>query len=207
MDLFIFIFELLGTISFAFSGAVQGIRKKMDLFGIIMLGIITATGGGIMRDMILGQIPPAAFHRPENFAVAAVVSLLCFLPVVRAQLDASHKHFERLVLLADSAGLGIFTVCGARTVNYAGYGSYRILTLFCAVLTGVGGGVLRDLLSGERPYIFVKHFYACAAITGGLLCMFLWPLAGETVSLLAGCTLIMVMRLCAAKFRWTLPHA
>ncbi len=207
MEVFILCLEMMGTVSFAFSGAAMGIRKKMDLFGIAMLGVITATGGGVLRDITLGQIPPAVFQNPRNFLVAAAVSLLTFLPVMRRRLDADHRNFDIVVLTADSAGLGIFTVYGARTAIYAGYGDNFFLVLFAAVLTGVGGGVLRDLLSGEKPYIFVRHIYACASMAGAVLCILLWPVAGETVSVLAGCLTIFVIRLLAARFRWKLPHA
>ena len=111
------------------------------------------------------------------------------------------------MLLADSAGLGIFTVCGARVAMEAGDGANRFLVIFVAALTGVGGGVLRDLFAGDRPYIFVKHVYACSALLGALVCVYLWPLVGRDIAMLVGFVLVFAMRLCSAHFRWSLPHA
>ena len=89
----------------------------------------------------------------------------------------------------------------------AGDGANRFLVIFVAALTGVGGGVLRDLFAGDRPYIFVKHVYACSALLGALVCVYLWPLVGRDIAMLVGFVLVFAMRLCSAHFRWSLPHA
>lgn len=88
-----------------------------------------------------------------------------------------------------------------------GDGANRFLVIFVAALTGVGGGVLRDLFAGDRPYIFVKHVYACSALLGALVCVYLWPLVGRDIAMLVGFVLVLAMRLCSAHFRWSLPHA
>lgn len=207
MSFFGMILELIGTVSFAISGAVVGMRKNMDLFGVAMLGVITAVGGGVMRDIILGLTPPTAFMEPKYALTATAVSLLIFLPPVRRWLDRQHEGFDRVQLLADSIGLGIFVVCGVRVVMGTEYRNAFFLCLFVAVLTGVGGGVLRDVLAGDRPYIFLKHIYACAAIVGAVVCFFLWPWAGEQISMAVGCVLILLIRLCSARFHWNLPRA
>ena len=103
-------------------------------------------------------------------------------------------------------GLGIFSVHGAAVAVRAGLGGNVFLTLLVGMLTGVGGGVLRDLCCMERPYIFTKHIYACASLAGAAACMLLWS-AGENLALLTGCALTVVLRLCAAVFRWSLPKA
>ena len=165
MERLILIFEIIGTISFALTGAMTGLKKQMDIFGVCVLGVTTAV-----------------FYRNKWL-------------------------YEHVLLLADSAGLGIFTVCGARVAMEAGDGANRFLVIFVAALTGVGGGVLRDLFAGDRPYIFVKHVYACSALLGALVCVYLWPLAGRDIAMLAGFVLVFAMRLCSAHFRWSLPHA
>ncbi len=207
MSLFILIFEIIGTVAFAISGAMTGLKKNMDVFGVCILGLTTAVGGGIIRDLILGVTPPSAFCDPTNALLALGVSLVFFIPALRRKLFARAKIFDQLLLLTDSAGLGIFTVCGARVAISAGYGENFFLTIFLAVLTGVGGGVIRDLFAGDRPYIFVKHIYACAALAGGIICTILWRLIGESASMLIGFAVVVVIRLLAAHFHWSLPKA
>ena len=110
------------------------------------------------------------------------------------------------MLWSDALGLGVFTAVGITTAMHAGYNS-RFFAVFLGVITGVGGGVLRDVLAGQPPYIFVKHFYACAAILGAIVCVFLWPLVGERGALFACCGTILILRILAARYRWSLPKA
>ena len=207
MALFILIFEIIGTIAFAVSGAVTGLKKNMDVFGVCILGLTTAVGGGIIRDLILGITPPAAFQNPTNALLAIAISLVIFIPAVRRRIFANNRVYELIMLISDAAGLGIFTVCGARVAIDAGFSGNIFLTVFVAVLTGVGGGVIRDLFAGDRPYIFVKHIYACAALAGAILCILLWNAAGSGVSMVSGFAIVVIVRLLAVKFHWNLPHA
>ena len=190
------IFELIGTIAFAISGAIIGMGHRMDIFGVCILGITTACGGGMLRDIILGLTPPAMFLNPQYVLVATTSSLLFFLPAVRRLCGKNLKIYDTIMLITDAIGLGAFTVCGMRVAIQAGY----------YVITGVGGGLLRDIFAGDRPYIFIKHIYACASILGGLLCYLLWEPLGAEVSMMVGCALVIVIRLCSAHFRWSLPH-
>ena len=117
------------------------------------------------------------------------------------------KLYDALMLVSDSAGLGIFTVYGARVAIGAGYEENLFLVLFVAVITGVGGGVMRDLFAGDRPYIFVKHVYACAALLGAIAFAALKPLVGLDGATIIGFALIVVIRFCSAHFHWSLPKA
>lgn len=206
MAYLIFCLDIIGTISFAISGAMTGLKKNMDIFGVCMLGVTTAVGGGIVRDLLLGITPPSALTNPGNVFLAIVVSVILFFPFVRRFL-LKHHIYDRMLLLADSAGLGLFTVYGIRVAALAGHDSNAFLLVFVGVITGVGGGVIRDLFAGDRPYIFVKHIYACAAIAGALLCLWLWPLIGLDLSMVAGLIVTFVIRLLSAKYRWSLPRA
>mgnify|MGYP004603995939 CR=1 FL=1 len=199
-------FELIGAVAFAISGAALGIRKEMDLFGVAMMGMTTAVGGGILRDMMLGQTPPAALRDPTQALVAIAVSVLVFYIWRWRKTELHNRYADAVLLVADSIGLGIFSVHGAAVAVRAGLGGNVFLTLLVGMLTGVGGGVLRDLCCMERPYIFTKHIYACASLAGAAACMLLWS-AGENLALLTGCALTVVLRLCAAVFRWSLPKA
>ncbi|MBQ9031232.1 MAG: TRIC cation channel family protein [Parasporobacterium sp.] len=199
MELLFFVLEIIGTVAFAVSGALAAIRKKMDIFGVVILGMTTAVAGGIIRDLILGVTPPAAFVEPVYALVAVGVSLIIFIPAIRKALS----RLEAVLLVMDSIGLAIFTVIGVR----AGMQYHNLfLNIFVGTVTGVGGGVLRDLFAGNRPYIFVKHFYACASIIGALICSLLWNF-NSLIAMICGMGSIFVLRILAAVFKWSLPKA
>ena len=201
------IFEIIGTIAFAVSGSGLALQKNMDIFGVCVMGIITACGGGVMRDLFLGRFPPVMFCQPVYVLVSIGVAAILFLPFVRGFLAKRKQAYERVLLAADSLGLGIFTAAGVAATVEAGYGDSIFFAVFLGSITGVGGGVIRDVLAGLPPYIFVKHIYACASIAGAVLCVALWRLLGQTLSMIACCALVLVIRLLAAKYRWSLPKA
>lgn len=203
---FQFYFELIGAVAFAVSGAALAVKKHMDLFGAAMMGMTTAVGGGILRDTMLGQTPPSALRDPMQALVAIAVSLLVFAVWKRFHPAGEHPAWEAVLLVADSIGLGIFSVHGAAVAIRAGYGGNAFLTLFMGMLTGVGGGVLRDVCCMEQPYIFTKHIYACASLAGAAVCMLLWD-EGQSFAMLVGCLITLALRICAAHFRWSLPKA
>jgi len=193
----IFALEIIGTIAFAISGAQVAINKKMDILGVVIMGMTTAVGGGIIRDLIIGTTPPVAFQQPVYALTAIGVSIIAFLPFIREKINSNNI----ILLLMDSLGLGIFTVIGVR----AGAGFDNLfLSVFLGTLTGVGGGVLRDIFAGEKPMIFVKHFYACASILGALVCALIWN-SNADIAIISGTIVVVLLRLLAAKFRWELP--
>ena len=204
---FQFYFELLGAVAFAVSGAALAVKKGMDLFGVAVMGMTTAVGGGVIRDLILGNTPPATFQDPMYATVAVLTSLVMFLPQVRRVLMWDQALFDLCLFLMDTAGLAIFTVVGIRTAYAHEPQATVFLLVFVGVITGVGGGVLRDIMAGDTPYIFVKHIYACASLVGALLCGLLWHYAGEMLSMLAGGGAVILIRGLSAHFRWNLPRA
>lgn len=207
MDIFILILELVGTLAFAASGAMTGLRKNMDIFGVCILGLTTAVGGGVIRDIILGNTPPATFRDPIYAAVALATSLVLFLPRVRRLLTRDQALYDLAMLGMDSLGLGIFTVVGIQTAYSCTARPTLFLLVFVGVITGVGGGILRDIMAGDTPFIFVKHVYASASLAGALICGLLWHHAGEMPSMLAGAVLVFVIRGLSAHFHWNLPRA
>ena len=198
------IFEIIGTIAFAASGAIIALNKKMDILGIITLGLVTAVGGGVLRDVILGFTPPNMFRNPVYAIVAAVVSVLLFSSKIRNLVFKQQKVYDLCLLVMDSIGLGIFTVVGI-SVAHDRIINNPFFLVFLGVITGIGGGVMRDIMAGHTPYIFVKHFYATASIIGAVATVILWAFVGETWSMVIGAVLIVVLRLLAAHFRWSLP--
>lgn len=201
------VFEIIGTVAFAASGAIVALKKEMDIFGVAILGLFTAVGGGVIRDMILGNTPPAVFKDPVYAVVAIITSIIIFLPKVRGLLKKSPKVYDIVMLIMDSVGLGIFTVVGIQTAKSVNPESGYFLLVFVGIVTGVGGGLLRDICAGVTPYIFVKHFYACASLFGSLLCALLWNYTSENIAMISGSAAVLVLRILAAKFRWSLPKA
>lgn len=207
MNWIVVCFELMGTISFALSGALTGLRKGMDVFGVCVLGLTTATGGGVIRDLLLGKTPPQTFVTPQNALISLSVSVLTFAVLAKFRdINIHHRAFDLLMLLTDSAGLAIFTVCGVQTAMEAGYSGNLFLVVFVAVMTGVGGGVLRDIFAGDRPYIFVRHIYACASILGAFVCAAVWQFTSSNLSMSLGFLVVLAVRLCSAKYRLSLPR-
>lgn len=199
------IIEYLGIVAFAASGALMGIRKHMDPFGVAVLGLVTSTAGGAIRDMMLGITPPSMFITPIYSFIAITVSVIMFFPVVRKEIAHSQKRFDTVMFYLDTFGLAVFAVMGVRTVTERVPDSGLYLSLFAGFLSGCGGGILRDVLAGETPYIFSKHIYALAAIAGALLCALLWPLS-ELGAMIAGAAAVVIIRLLSSHFRWNLPQ-
>ncbi|MBQ7364275.1 MAG: trimeric intracellular cation channel family protein [Clostridia bacterium] len=207
MNTVILILEIIGTVAFALSGAMVAVKRGMDIFGVAILGLTTACGGGIIRDLLLGITPPGAFVNPVYAFVAIGTAILVFLPSVRRLFASRPKLFDAVILWMDSIGLGLFTVIGIQ-VAYANTDTFSIfLYLFLGVITGVGGGVMRDVMSKNIPYIFIKHFYATASLIGAAVAIVFLYFDLEFIGILAGAVTVTVLRLFAAHFRWSLPKA
>ena len=206
MDTFIFVVNIIGTLAFAASGAMIGLNKNMDIFGVCILGLATATGGGGIRDLILGLTPPMAFRDPTYAVLALATSAVFFSRRVRRVLMHNQRRYDRLLFWMDTLGLGVFSVAGVELAfSRSGHPTFFLL-VFIGTITGVGGGVLRDLLAQEVPYIFVKHIYACASLAGAALCAGLWRF-GSMPAMLAGIAAVVIIRVLAAHFHWNLPRA
>lgn len=199
--------ELIGTVAFAASGAMLGIKKKMDILGIAVLALCVAVGGGVMRDIILGSTPPMTFQNPIYALCAISVAIVLFIPKVRRFISRHDYSYGLSMFWMDSVGLGVFTALGVQrcyeTVPEAGI----FLAVFVGVMTGVGGGVLRDVLAGDTPYIFVKHFYASASIIGALLTALLWGHLYSGLCIIIGALVVLILRFFAARYHWSLPKA
>ena len=160
-----------------------------------------------MRDVILGNTPPTMFEKPVYAAVAAVTSLVVFFPFVRRLFDRNQYMYDHIIRVMDSLGLAIFTVMGIGAAKGVLEEHNLFLLVFVGVITGVGGGLIRDIMAGDTPYIFVKHVYASASIVGALACALLWEPLGTVASMFIGAILVFVIRMLAAHYKWSLPHA
>ena len=204
----IFIVEIIGTLAFASSGAMVAVRKRLDLFGIIVLGVITAVGGGMLRDLMIGNIPPNMFRNPV-YVLAAFLTVLVLFLLFRCWpflLGSRYiEGYEQIMNILDAIGLGAFTVIGIDTGVEAGYGDYHFLIIFLGVITGIGGGILRDIMAGETPYVLKKHIYACASIAGACLYVVLLQVTRSDSAMIGSALLVVVIRILASHFRWDLP--
>ena len=208
MSLSILIFDIIGTIAFAISGAVVAIEKKMDLLGVVILGVITAVGGGIIRDITLGITPPNAFRSSYDIIIATITAIITFIVIwIRSTQNPYTKHYFALLLfVSDTVGLGVFTVMGVQTALEKVTNPSDVLLIFVGVITGVGGGVIRDLLAGNIPYIFKKHIYASACILGSIVCMLCWSPFGKEKAMLFGALCVVLIRVLASHYKWNLPR-
>ena len=195
----LFVLEIIGTIAFSISGALVAIKHEMDIFGVLMLGLTTAVGGGMLRDLVLGINPPSIFENPIFIVIALIVSMIVFMPNIRKYI----KGMDFLIQLMDALGLAVFTMIGVEaSFSYNNFA----LSIFAGVLTGVGGGILRDIFAKQDLYIFVKHFYACAALIGAIFAYFCFKL-NENFAIVGGIIIIFILRMCAYKYKWNLPKA
>lgn len=204
-EFILLLFEMVGVVAFAASGAMTGLEKGMDIFGVSILGLTTAVGGGVIRDLILGITPPMTFQNPIYAAISISVSFIVFIAAVKYPSFKGRKYYEISMLIMDSIGLGVFMVIGINTAYSLDSDYSMFLLIFVGVVTGIGGGVMRDIMAGNPPYVFVKHFYACASIIGALVCVYSWPYFGSATSMLFGTAAVIILRLLAARFRWSLP--
>ena len=207
-DVIILFMEWIGTISFAISGALVAIRSGLDLFGVLTVGSITAVGGGIIRDILIGNTPAKIFSKPLILLVAVLTALLVFIfaYIYRKNFRKFSEKAETVNILFDALGLAAFSVTGVEIVCLSPYGDNVLLAITLGVLTGVGGGVLRDVLVNEKPYILTKHVYASVSILSCCFYYLLSVVAGYQVfGTFFSLIFTVVMRMLAAKLHWKLP--
>lgn len=201
--------ELFGTVAFAYSGAMVAIKKELDLLGVVILGVITAVGGGMLRDVLLGHLPPTLFFH-TIYTLTAFISVAVLFVLSKSQrvkLEFFHgAKFDGILNFVDAIGLGVFTASGAEAVRTAGYGDHWFLMITLGVLTGVGGGLLRDVLAGETPFIFQKDFYATASLFGAACYTMLRYYQVDKLFCLVLCAnLVVILRVLARRHHWRLP--
>lgn len=194
------VLDLIGTFVFAISGAALGVQRSMDLFGVLVLAVVTAVVGGITRDVLIGAVPPASVASWHNLALAMAAGLLVF---------RFYKPLDRLkqpVQFFDAAGLGVFAVAG--TQKALDYGINWPMAAVLGMISGIGGGMARDVLTAQVPTVLRADIYAVAALAGGLVVV-----AGSAAGLpspivaLAGIAACVFLRLMALYRGWKLPAA
>jgi uncharacterized membrane protein YeiH len=207
-SLIMVIIENVGLIAFAISGAVVAAKKDMDLFGINLMALVTATGGGLIRDIIIDRIPPVMFVNPSLTIITLITANIAFVVMYlkKPMPKGITPVYDKLLFWLDTLGLAAFTVDGAFAGIYSDYSDNLFLVAFLGVITGIGGGLIRDVLADKVPYVLVKHVYAIACIAGAAVTVLLWRFTGsELISSICGFSTIVLLRFLAMHFEWNLP--
>lgn len=198
--IFFVCFEIIGLIAFSISGALTAIEKKLDLFGVVFLSMTTAVGGGILRDLLIGIVPPTAFVDPIAVTISLVTGFIVFY---------THKYilkFNKIIVISDALGLAVFTVIGCRTVIIHGIDS-AFIAVAMGLSTGIGGGVLRDVLVNHIPFVLKKEIYAVVSILGALCYFYLCRILPDLAAMYICCGIIFFIRLLAIKYNLSLPSS
>lgn len=193
------VLDLLGVFVFALSGALVGVQRRLDVFGVLVLGVVAALGGGVARDLLIG-VPPAAL-RDDRYLLAAVVGgVVVFF---------GSRHVERLagaVRLFDAAGLGLFVAAGTSKALDAGLGAVPAIAVGC--LTGIGGGVVRDVLVADVPLVLRREVYAVPALLGAaVVCVADGAALPAGPSTAVAAVLVFALRMLAVVKDWHAPVA
>jgi uncharacterized membrane protein YeiH len=200
MQTFLLVLDLVGTFVFALSGGMAGVNRRLDIFGVLVLAFVAANTGGIARDLLIGAVPPAAIADWRYLAVALAAGLITFY---------AYDLIARLrspVLMFDGAGLALFAVAG--TQKALGFGLDPVMAAVLGMLTGIGGGVMRDMLLAEIPVVLRAELYAVAALVGAAIVVI-----GEALGLpsaavvVAGIGLCFGLRVLSIRRGWNLPIA
>lgn len=200
MQTLILVLDLLGTFVFAVSGAAKGVTRGLDLFGVLVLSFVAASAGSIARDVLIGAIPPAAIGDWRYLAVPALAGLTTF-----ARFPAINR-LRSAVLVFDAAGLALFAVSGAQKA--LAFGLTPVMAAVLGMLTGIGGGMARDMLVAEIPAVLRSELYAVTALLGATVVVVghigQLPPTGVTI---AGALLCFGLRVVAIRHGWHLPTA
>ena len=202
------VIEIVGVLSFSISGALMAIDKENDVFGVIFLSIITCFGGGIMRDIIMGQMP-AFFTSYVLVITAFVTSIVVFIlaAVFKRQYVKNEALVNSVNNYLDAAGLAVFVVSGVKIcISYGATNPFLIILM--GVLSGTGGSILRDIIMREIPHVLRKHIYVLAAFAGVGLYYLLYTLSvDDVIAMPLGALLVFSIRVCATVFKWNMPKA
>ena len=199
------IFDVVGTIAFALSGALVGVTRRMDLFGIFVLAGATAIGGGIIRDMMVGNFPPNSLRTFLYLGITAAVVCIVFITY---RFHRFHRKstiiFHKLYLLADALGLASFTVTGT-AIGYYAAPQYPVFGVVLGLLTAIGGGIIRDLLAQRIPSVLKEDVYALPALIGGIVYVGLAMLGLAYLAAYLTFIVVFGIRMLAIYYGWRLP--
>jgi uncharacterized membrane protein YeiH len=194
------VLDWVGTLVFALSGGLLGVRKEFDLFGVLFLSFVVAVAGGMMRDVLIGAVPPVAITEIHYFLIAICGGLVTFYRYPRV------ASLQQQILLFDAVGLGLFAVIG--TQKAIEHGINPLMAALLGMLTGIGGGMMRDILAGDTPFVLRSELYAMAAFAGGAIVSTGYAIGVlQFYSTLLGAAVCIFLRLMAIHRGWRAPVA
>ncbi|MBS0376449.1 MAG: trimeric intracellular cation channel family protein [Proteobacteria bacterium] len=194
------VLDLAGTFVFAISGAMLGVRRNLDLFGILVLSFAASSAGGIARDLLIGAVPPASISDWRYLAISLAAGALTFVWYSRI------ARLRTEIAIFDAAGLALFAVAGSQKA--LAFGLNPLMAALLGMLTGIGGGIVRDLLIARTPAVLRSDLYALAALAGAAIVVvghwLNWPIVPTAI---AGAGVCFGLRLLAIRYGWNLPTA
>ncbi len=200
MEILLIVFNYLGLFVFAISGAAAGMRKQTDLFGIAVLAFAAACCGGILRDLLIGSLPPDNIlsWQPVATTLVAALATVRFYPYLA-------ERFNNPVQVFDAFGLGLFTVIGAEKAMAFGIGP--LWSVLLGMITAIGGGMVRDILIARVPQVLRGEIYATASILGGAIAVagHVWPIIPPQYSMVLGAAVCIILRCLTIKYHWEIP--
>lgn len=189
---------ILGIVAFAISGALVGVRKNLDLLGVLVVGTATGIGGGIIRDVIIGVHPPVSFTHWPYWVAAVLGSLGVFF------FHPGVARIRRLEVIFDALGLGIFSAYGAAVAT--GSGLDITTSIFVGTVVAIGGGIVRDVLVNDVPGVLTRELYAVSALLGASIATVITTFTGDLIlASVVGGAIATTLRLVSYKLRWHLP--
>lgn len=229
------VFEAIGTIAFALSGALVGMEKKLDVFGVMFLGVVTAVGGGILRDLTIGNFPPNAFKNPMFCTVSMMTAVIVFFiypkfmkkpdeeNVVEENIfiraynerikNNSKKNLKKsfnvksIVIISDAIGLAVFTALGANAavIHFGFYANTQFIVVCMGLFTAIGGGIIRDVIVQNTPMVLKKDIYAIASILGGFVFYYANEILPNVAALYLCFVTTFTLRVLSIKYKINLP--
>ena len=192
--------EIIGTAAFAVSGALVGIKKRLDLFGVLVVALLTSGGGGLMRDLFLNRDVPVFFSQCQYLITILIFTIIALLVGTKSK---TRKKYTNFVYLCDAIGLGVFSIVTADSAIQFGYPNIGVVFLSC--LTGIGGGMMRDIIVREIPVVLRREIYALASIAGVLLLLILYPYIEHNLLIYSCVAVVVIIRMCSIHFDLHIP--
>lgn len=206
MDFLWLLFDVIGTIAFAISGALLGIQRRMDIFGILILALVTAIGGGIVRDVMVGRIPPTSLQTGLYISITLItVGIIFIMYRYGWNRYIEGKGTTKVYLTADALGLASFTVTGA-TIGITVDPGNLVLTVVLGVITAVGGGIIRDILAHRTPSVLKEEVYALPALLGSIIYYVVCGIGHQIMASYATFLIVFIIRMVALEYHWNLPR-
>ena len=209
METFLIIIQCIGAASFTISATIYAIHKRADVIGAIVFSLLTCFGGGFIRDLALGNLPPSILSSKVlilTAVLALVVCIVCYhLGFFKriARFADRHQH-SFIIEFTDSLGLASYVISGLEIANETGNDGFVVL-VFAGCITGVGGGILRDICSAEIPAVFRKHIYLIPVIIASVFFALTYKHINEVLCVIITMLIVIVIRMLAFKFKWNLP--